>query len=79
MRACLSVYHSLYVCMPARLCVCLSVTLNEIGQSICQSLNQSAGLLIGQSGYVLVCVLLSASICLSLAAEGALATKHPMA
>ena len=43
-----------------------------------QSVSQSVCLSIGQSVYVPVCVLLSVSIYLSLTAESALATKHPM-
>jgi hypothetical protein len=78
---------SIILCMCACLCVCrsvcvsvcLSVSLDEIGQSVCRSISQSVGRSIGQSVYVPVCVLLSISIYLSLAAESALATKYPMA
>ena len=72
---CVSVSVGLFAC----LYVYRSVWTRSIGQSVCRSVNQSVGRSIGQSVYVPVCVLLSVSIYLSLNAESALATKHPMA
>ena len=88
---CVLICLSIILCMCACLCVCVSVCLSvclrvclSIGQSgrdwsRSQSASHSVGLSIGQSVYVPVCVLLAVSNYLSLTAESALATKHPMA
>ena len=76
-RVCVSV--CLYVCLSVCVFVCLSVSPDEIGLSVSQSASLSVDLSIGQSIYVPVRVLLFFSIYLSLIAESALATKHPMA
>ena len=69
----------LSVCLRVCLRVCLSIGQSGRDRSVSRSVSQSVGRSIGQSVYVPVCVLLSVSIYLSLTAESALATKHPMA
>jgi hypothetical protein len=86
---CVLICLSIILCMCACPCVCMSVGLSAClcvyrsvwtrSVSVSQSDRHSVGLSIGQSVYVSVCVLLSVSTYLSLTAESALATKHPMA
>ena len=89
LSVCLSFSVCLRVCVPMCLSVCLrhgcvSVYRSVWTRSVSQSVGKSVSLSVGRSVSLSMClfdrcVLLSVSIYLSLAAESALATKHPMA